>query len=449
MKKLVSLMIIAAMLITAALTLSVSAEEANLLVDMRPRADHTADIQAVSGCEIEYEDDGTAVITLTSFSATVDLTFVSSGAVLYGEEIDVSRGAYVVVDYASADGVVFDGNVQAHYTRKDKEASGTVADLYLTSMEGADYTKYQAAKGKGYVVWDWGTYVSSDAKKVFDNKLHRFTSMHFVLQGAVGKKMYIYKFGIYDGTDIPGLGATRPEPTPEPVESSEEPAPVESSEEPAPAAEGYDFLSTAADAKVNASIAGGSIRVFLPGFNMEDSNTKWSINVLLKKVDNGKYEVVEAPSTPAGEGNWNGTLAEDEILLAVHSDGADANVDGKAAALALQVGDVIEIVYDENTGVITRAFGGDTGEPIEIPSDDPVLVSSEAPSEVESEAESKEESKEESKPAEESAPAAESKEESKDESSGGLGTGAIIGIVVAAVAVVGGAAAVILKKKKQ
>ncbi len=448
MKKLISLMIIAAMLVTAALTLSVSAEESELIFDLRPQEDNGEDVQKVSGCELEYEDDGTVIVTLTAATATIDLTFVSGGTILYGEEINLGETAAVVcVDYASADGVTFDQTVQAHYTRKDKEAAGTVADLWLTSMESADYAKYQkisykGSVGEGVVGWDWGTYVSSSDSKLFDNKCHRFTSISYILHGEVGKKMYIYKFGVYNGSEVE-LGTRRPEPTPEPVVESSEETIVESSEEPIEPVEGdgFNFLTAAKSAKVNSSITGGDISVFLPGFNMENSNTKWSINVHLKKVENGVYEVVEAAAEPTGAGNWAGTLAEDEVLLAVHSDGSDNNVEGKAAALALKAGDRVELVFDETAGTVTRAFAGISGEDIPVESSEEPVESSEEP------VESKEESKEESKPAES---AAESKaEESKpEEKKGGLGTGAIIGIVVAAVAVIGGAAAFIIKKKK-
>ncbi|MBP5155465.1 MAG: hypothetical protein J6252_02665, partial [Clostridia bacterium] len=356
MKKLISLMIIAAMLVTAALTLSVSAEESNLLMDLRPQADHGEDIQKATGCELEFEDDGTVVITLTEATATIELTFVSGGTILYGEEINLGDSqAIVCADYASADGVVFDETVQAHYTRKDKEAAGTVADLWLTSMrDNQDYAKYRViplnsgSSSDATFGWDWGTYVSSSDSKLFDNKCHRFTSISYILHGTAGSKMYIYKFGVYDGTEVE-LGATRPEPTPIPVEESSEEPIVESSEEPIEPveADGFNFLSVAKSAKINSSITGGDISVFLPGFNMENSNTKWSINVHLKKVENGVYEVVEAAAEPTGAGNWAGTLAEDEVLLAVHSDGSDNNVEGKAAALALKAGDRVELVFDE------------------------------------------------------------------------------------------------------
>ena len=228
MKKLISLMIIAAMLVTAALTLSVSADDVNLLMDLRPQADHPGDVQSVSGCEIEYEDDGTAVITLTEATATIELTFSSGGTILYGEEIDVGKTAYAIVDYASADGVTFDESVQAHYTRKDKAAENKVADLWLVSMFKSDYAQYvvDGTKGDGFVVWDWGTYVNSSDSKRFDDGMHRFTSMSFILHGTVGKKMYIYTYGIYDG--IPeGLGSRRPEPTPDPVVTDESSAKID------------------------------------------------------------------------------------------------------------------------------------------------------------------------------------------------------------------------------
>lgn len=265
MKKALSLIVVAIMLVAAVLPMTAMAED-ELLVDLRPQKSFKSDMMKVNGAELSYEKDGTVVVTLTQTYATIEITLVDKGVVNYGDEIDVSKPAFVVVDYASADGVTFGTAAKplAHYTRKDKDATGDVADLYLGSMESSDYANYAAKKGDGYVAWDWGTYVGSSDSKVFDNKLHRFTSIEYEFTGSVGMKMYIYKFGVYNTAELEGLGKTRPEPTvieessEEPVESSEEPVesseePVESSEEPTESSEAVTESSEVATSETESA----------------------------------------------------------------------------------------------------------------------------------------------------------------------------------------------------
>ena len=120
----------------------------------------------------------------------------------------------------------------------------------------------------------------------------------------------------------------------------------------------YDFLSTASDAKVNVAVGGESVRVFLPGFDMSKSNTRWSINVLLKKVGEGQYVVVSV-AKGTGEGAAD-EPPEGHVLLAVHSSSSHLedlatyqNVEGKLAAAYLVEGDRIVLEFDDEN--VTKA----------------------------------------------------------------------------------------------
>ena len=120
----------------------------------------------------------------------------------------------------------------------------------------------------------------------------------------------------------------------------------------------YDFLSTASDAKVNVAVGGESVRVFLPGFDMSQSNTRWSINVLLKKVADGRYVVVSV-AKGTGEGAAD-EPPEGHVLLAVHSSSSHLedldkyqNVEGKLAAAYLVEGDKIVLEFDDE--FVTKA----------------------------------------------------------------------------------------------
>ncbi|MFA6730912.1 MAG: LamG-like jellyroll fold domain-containing protein, partial [Eubacteriales bacterium] len=144
-----------------------------------------------------------------------------------------------------------------------------------------------------------------------------------------------------------------------PEEPSEPPTEEPTTEEPSePAADGYDFMEAASSVKINEPVTGESIRVFTTNEALLESNTKWTINVVLALTEGNRYKVV---SVATGNGsNFAGTLEEGQILLAVHSSsgnpddiGIYQNVLGKLAAMALEPDDVV-IIEGLDDGEITR-----------------------------------------------------------------------------------------------
>ncbi len=144
--------------------------------------------------------------------------------------------------------------------------------------------------------------------------------------------------------------SSKAEDSSEPDESSEDES---SAEEPKTY---FDFTETAKSVSVNGSIASEDVVVFTTNEAIASGNAKWSVNVLLDKEDDCLYKVVSA--TPGDGNNYAGTLAENQVLLAVHSSSSDIgmidefqNIPGKLAAAALVPGDLIAIVGIEQNDI--------------------------------------------------------------------------------------------------
>ena len=182
---------------------------------------------------------------------------------------------------------------------------------------------------------------------------------------------------------------------------------------------------------------------------------------VLKFLDGGKAQITQYDSADYAEDAYNAEPFNDETVdYSVNINNVTFFMGaGEVTVTAFYDGDILVLNdgqdnnFEHYTAPEPKEESGEDSETEseEVnPSED---VSEETPSEAESkEEESKpEESKaeEESKTAEASGDGDKNTEESKsEEKSGGLGTGAIIGIIAAAVVVVGGAAALIIKKKK-
>ncbi len=186
----------------------------NLLPDKNTDAAHLK----LEGCEVSYGPNGEVIFTLTAEKATVTYTLMENGVLYAGCNIDLSQDAFCAVDYGTA-GEIKIIDLIFHYTRKDKKAENKVADLYLASMvdkqKYGDYQeKFEEEKGRGtYVVWDWGKYVKADAeKKLFDDKIHNFTTTELTLEGKPGGQITFYTAAITNTSDLSGLGDDRPEP---------------------------------------------------------------------------------------------------------------------------------------------------------------------------------------------------------------------------------------------
>ena len=256
MKRIFSVLLAVLLLAITVLGVSVSAESTLdpdvIISDLTPCKDMEKDL-VLNGCTVSFDRDGIATFTLTATTATVHIDYadVQNNIVLYGSEIMPAEGAYFVVDYGTLDNVSLQDTFW-HYTRKDKEAAGTVADLYLKSMNDdpsyASYSSLNTKENGGASVWDWGTYVASSDAKLFTDKGHYFTSMELTMVGAIGSEVTFYTIAVTNTNELEGIGEIRPEPkepeepSDEPVESSEEPTesseePAESSEEPAESSE--------------------------------------------------------------------------------------------------------------------------------------------------------------------------------------------------------------------
>lgn len=216
--KQMALLAVALFILVAQLIIPASAES-TVLADLIPSKNTAKGKLTLTGCTMTENSDGSVTFTLTAAEATFKMVFAenvfsegSGGTIISGDAVNVKNGAFVVYDYASADGVTL--TAIAHYTRKDKAAGKTLADLYLNSMEGTDYKQYQKSAGTGYGVWDVGAYITSDKdKKQFDDGLHRFCDLTGSLKGKVGTKLTIYKFYVSSTSDVKDLGKVRPEPT--------------------------------------------------------------------------------------------------------------------------------------------------------------------------------------------------------------------------------------------
>ncbi|MGM9658867.1 MAG: hypothetical protein ACI3W9_07775 [Eubacteriales bacterium] len=211
MKKLVSVLLAMLLAVTGVFALTASAaEEDTIIHSLLPSNKSEDGVLTSSGCTIAYNDDGSVTITLTATAASVTMTYID-GSIIYADHpFNVNEGAYFVYDYASADGAELGGTCIAYYTRKDKEAAGTYAELWLVSMESSDYAQYSKASGEGFGIWDLGSYISSSDAKKFDDGLHRFVSVTFPINGPVGSSLTLYRYYIGTADSVEGLGSVRP-----------------------------------------------------------------------------------------------------------------------------------------------------------------------------------------------------------------------------------------------
>ncbi|GEM_PF-1344530 len=491
--RLLSLALVVCIVASLCVCFGVTAETAEdyLLADLRFSEDNTRGQLQLTGAVIYDEDivTGAVTIELTSASATVDMIFAEnffaeggSGTVHAGEAINVNDTAkhpYFAYDYASADGVVV-GNCIAHYTRKDKAANSSVADLWLSSMTGNDYTQYQKVVGDGYGVWDWGAYLASKGTSgVFDDGMHRFTDVTCPLVGTVGSRITFYTFGVYYTCDneILQLGTERPEPTPK-EESKDEPKEESKEEKPA-----YTVVSEK--------------NFFVMGYDVEecdgcgivytvaDTASGWSSHYAFTPNDDGTFTLTGtsigigsgagvALSVPEGGfvyvlnqgNNWpdlmkdkkgdgaSGEWYDDETHLALPNYTSAAVLEAIANANLWKVGNIFEfdgldledkelidendVQYYEDSYVCSLKVRLLTPY-VEEDSEDESAAESEAESAAESQPEtSKTESKEDSK--------AEQSADTKDNAAG-FPVWAIIVIAVAVVAIIV-VVVIVVKKKK-
>jgi hypothetical protein len=438
MKKFISAILVLMLVFTSLFVISTSAAEADDIVhSLLPAADDTNGKVTLNNCEYTCNADGSVTFTVTGAGASVNVVYAEGATVWAGDAFNAKEGAYFVVDYGSADGATLGQSTQAHYTRKDKDAAGTVADLWLTSMESSDYAQYQKAKGDGYVIWDIGTYISSSDSKVFEDGMHRFTSLELYIEGAVGSSVTVYRFYVGTADAVEGIGSVRPEAKVPEVSEPDESEPAVDIEIP----EGAVNLGRA---PVNTSIAAGSTTVVSDPAIIHNYNVKWTSCALLRPTENeNEYSVVAVQWLNGDDSFLFADAQEGDIVLSVHGDetveGSQANRD---ALDTLVAGDIVTLIgYD-----FEKLTAADDAVVFFVPNTAEQPDDSSEPAD-ESEEPSEEPSKDESKE-DTSVPATNDSEAPSDDEGGN--TGLIIGIVagVVAVAVIVVVVIVVVKKKK-
>ena len=439
MKKFISAILVLMLVFTSLFVISTSAAEADDIVhSLLPAADDTNGKVTTNNCEYTCNADGSVTFTVTGAGASVNVVYAEGATVWAGDAFNAKEGAYFVVDYGSADGATLGQNTQAHYTRKDKEAAGTVADLWLTSMEGSDYTQYQKAKGDGYVIWDIGTYISSSDSKVFEDGMHRFTSLELYIEGAVGSSVTVYRFYVGTAEAVEGIGSVRPEAK---VPEVSEP------DEPAVDVEIPEGAINLGRVPVNTSIVTGSTTVVTDPSIIHNYNVKWTSCALLRPTENeNEYSVVATQWLNGDDTFLFADAKEGDIVLSVHGDpaveGSQAN---KEALTALPAGSIVTLAgYD-----FAKLTAADDAVVFFVPAETtPDPETSETPDESSEPADESEEVNESEKADDTSVPAANESEAGEKEESGN--TGLIIGIVAGVVAVIAVVVVVVivLKKKK-
>lgn len=275
MRKLLCALLVLVLLAVPAL-LAVSAESAVdedvLLSDLIPSDDSNMD---PTDCEVEFNRDGSMTIRITGAAPVLKIT-LAEGATLYtGNPVDLSdtanNPAYVAVDFGTAGSIQF-AHMILHYTRKDKTAQNTVADLYMNSMCDDNYKEYRKqisevgytagtvlTNGANYyAVWDWGTYISSSDAKLNDDGRHHFTDIEINLTGStIGSEVTFYTIAVVSDPDVE-LGTVTPDPI-EDEPSEDEPSEDEPSEdEPEESSEASEEASSEAPSAAASSEATSS-----------------------------------------------------------------------------------------------------------------------------------------------------------------------------------------------
>lgn len=234
MRKLLCAMLILALLAVPVFALSVSAESAVdedvIISDLIP--DTVDGNFEATNCDVVINKDGSMTVTITGDAPTLKIK-LAEGTLLYtGADVDVNEPAYVAVDFGAAGDVVV-SHMILHYTRKDKDAVGTFADLYLQSMYSSEYAAYQKQTdgaaydssnyfvngSSHYVVWDWGTYVASSDAKVFDDGMHHFVDLDIAFgtndgttqKSAIGSQVTFYTIAVVSDPEVE-LGTVTPDP---------------------------------------------------------------------------------------------------------------------------------------------------------------------------------------------------------------------------------------------
>ncbi len=438
MKKLISVTLVLMMVLTSVFVISTSAAEADTIVhSLLPAADESNGKVTVNNCEYTCNADGSVTFTVTGAGASVNVVYAEGATVWAGDAFNVREGAYVVFDYGSADGATLGQSTQAHYTRKDKEANGTVADLWLTSMQ--TMTNYQKASGEGYGIWSLGDYLVTEKGDagIFEDNMHRFTSLELYIEGPVGSSVTVYRFYVGTADSVEGLGSVRPEAKVPEVSEPDESEPAVEIEIP----EGAVNLGRV---PVNTSIVAGSTTIVSDPSIMHNYNVKWTSCALLRPTENeNEYSVVAVQWLNGDDSFAFADAQTGDIVLSVHGDETVAgSQDNRNALDTLVAGDIVTLIgYD-----FEKLTAADDAVVFFVPNTAEQPDDSSEPSD-ESDPVDESEPADESKPADESTPVVDNSEAAGEEDGGN--TGLIIGIVAAVVAVVAIVVVIVIVKKKK
>ena len=227
MKKVLCALLACLLLALPLLALPVSAGSAaeGMLSDLLPAGEDDLWLVSAYDCDVRLNNDGSMTFKVTGTYPSLWLDMALDDRIFLGDAIDANQPAYFALDFQTAGSIVL-RNMIFHYTRKDKAAMDTVADLWLDSMYGSDYASYRvqsdgmpydpaAAIPNGtvrYVVWDWGGYLRDGSNKLFDDGMHHFTYMEMDLTGsAIGSELTFYTMGVVSDPNVE-LGQHTPEP---------------------------------------------------------------------------------------------------------------------------------------------------------------------------------------------------------------------------------------------
>ncbi len=212
MKKLISLFAALILVLTAVVSISATAAEAdNILLNLLPAKDDMNGKVTTNNCDVTYNDDGTVTLTVTGADAWVNVAFKDGTTVIEEKPFKPAEAALVVYDYGSADGATLDGGTIIYYTRKDKDPES--ATLWLSSMQDtATYAQQSKVAGPGYGVWDLGDYLVNvkGQSHIFDDGVHHITSVNMKVTGPVGSSVTVYRLYMGNSAEIEGLGSVRP-----------------------------------------------------------------------------------------------------------------------------------------------------------------------------------------------------------------------------------------------
>ncbi len=223
MKKIISTLLIATLLLVPVICASVSAEEDTgsttpVLVNLLPSEGAETD-----NYKLICNADGSVTVELKVAASAdapvvVDLTYADATFSMEGD----APAVYAVADYETTGSAKLDKSNSADsngtrfvYTRRDPVAE---ANLFLGSMlDTGNYQSYIPVIGgatdgtTGYAVWDLAGYISSSPTNLTATKIHNINAVKISLaDGAVGDTVTFYALALTNTAEGLNLGTKTP-----------------------------------------------------------------------------------------------------------------------------------------------------------------------------------------------------------------------------------------------